>query len=124
MSTQRPLNDDEQSQLNALNAAVQAVIDARREWLDAKMHETSKLQVGDDIYDVHAGVNLGTVSKLYRYHTGRNDLFDTSAYCNYEYQTRPGCRDNTSRQMGRPFGTREDAAQHAKSRADRLAREL
>ncbi|YCU34461.1 hypothetical protein ACRYGU_16590 [Mycobacteroides abscessus] len=124
MSLQRRLNDDEKSQLEALTAAVQAALDARREWLDAKMHETSKLQVGDDIYDVETGVNLGAVTKLYRYHAGRNDLYDTSVECDYEYRTYGGYNDNTSRQSGRSFGTHEDAVEHAKSQVDRLSRRV
>ncbi|OHU55932.1 hypothetical protein BKG83_17305 [Mycobacteroides chelonae] len=115
MRTQRPLNADEHSELEALNAAVQAAIDARREWLDAKMRETSKLQVGDDIYDVQTGEKIGVVSGLYRYHAGRDDLYDTYVECDYQYETRPGCFGNTSSQGGRMFGTREDAAAHAKS---------
>ncbi|WP_131726071.1 hypothetical protein [Mycobacteroides abscessus] len=114
MRTQRPLNAEEYSELEALNAAVQAAIDARREWLDAKMRETSKLQVGDDIYDVQSGEKLGVVSGLYRYHAGRDDLYDTYVECDYQYETRPGCFGNTSSQGGRLFGTREDAAAHAK----------
>jgi len=115
MRTQRPLNADEESELEALNVAVQAAIDSRREWLDAKMRETSKLQVGDEIYDVATGEKLGVVSRLYRYHTGRNDLYDTHVECDYQYETRPGCFGNTSSQSGRVFGTREDAAARAKS---------
>ncbi|MFA4050929.1 MULTISPECIES: hypothetical protein [Mycobacteroides] len=101
------MNADEHSELDALNAAVQAAIDARREWLDGKMRETSKLQVGDDIYDAQTGEKLGVVSGLYRYHAGRDDLYDTDVECDYQYETRPGCFDNTSRQVGRMFGTRE-----------------
>lgn len=112
-ANQIPLSDDESSQLEALNAAVQAAIGARRKWLDTKMLETSKLKVGDDIYDVQAGVKVGTVSRLYRYWAGRDDLYDTSVQCEYEYQTRPGCYDNTSRQTGRSFGTRADAVRYA-----------
>ncbi|MFA4084314.1 hypothetical protein ONA92_21690 [Mycobacteroides salmoniphilum] len=121
MRTQRPLNADEESELEALNASVQAAIDARREWLDAKMLETSKLKVGDDIYDVETGVKLGTVSRLYRYHSGRNDLYDTHVECDYEYESRPGCFGNSSTQVGRVvFGTHEDAVRDAESRVARL----
>lgn len=123
MRTQRPLNADEHTELEALNAAVQGAIDARREWLDAKMRETSKLQAGDDIYDVQTGEKLGVVSGLYRYHAGRDDLYDTYVECDYQYETRPGCFGNTSSQGGRVFGTREDAAAHAKSLVAQLTLE-
>jgi len=120
MSTQRPLTDDEKGELAGLNAAVTAAIEARSAWLDAKMAECSRLQVGDDIYDLRSGVRLGKVSGLYRFWADRDDgIRDTSAHCDYEYETSPRCFDNTSRQM-RSFGTREDAISHAEARTARL----
>ena len=120
-ATQRPLTDDEKAALDALNAAVLAAIDARRAWLDAKMHECSRLQVGDDIYDVDSGRRLGTVSRLYRFWQDRDGgVRDTSPNCSYEYETSPRCFDNTSRQSGRSFGTKEDALRRAELRASLL----
>jgi hypothetical protein len=119
--TQRPLTEDEKGELANLNAAVSAAIEARRTWLDDKMHETSRLQIGDDIYDLDSGLELGRVSKLYRYWEDRDEgVRDTSAYCNYEYEKYPRCFDNTSRQIGLRYGTREDAARDAEIRASRL----
>lgn len=119
-TTQRPLTEDEKHQLDNLTAAVTAAVEARRTWLDAKMHECSHLQVGDDIYDVNQGRKVGTVSKLYRYWRDRNPLLDDSHYCDYKYQTSANGSDNTSRQVGRSFGTREDAIR----RAEALRRQL
>lgn len=121
MSACRPLTDEERSELDALNEAVQEAIDARREWLDTKMHEVSALKVGDDIYDTRSGQKLGVVSKLYRYHADQNPLFDTHVSVNYQYETGSRCFSNTSSQIGVSFGTREDAARFAKYRADFLA---
>lgn len=45
---------------------------------------------------------------------------DTSAYCSYQYEESPRCFDNTSRQTGRLFGTREDALSYAEMRASSL----
>lgn len=104
--TQRQLTEAEQAELDALNAAVTSAKEARRDWLDRKMHETSHLQVGDSIYDLRTGERLGTVRKLYRYDK-------SSVYCDYEYETAPRCFDNTSSQPGRSFGTRADAASSA-----------
>lgn len=119
--TQRRLTDDEQQELDELNAAVTAALTARRDWLDAKMHETSTLQVGDDIYDINAGMKLGTVSRLYRYQSDNYDgVYDTSVSCDYRYETHPRCFDNTSRQIGLSYGTRDDAVQHADRHAARL----
>lgn len=120
--TQRALNDDEQRELDALNAAVTAAVEARRDWLDAKMHETSRLQPGDDIYDTDSGRKLGRVSELYRYQTGRNDLLDTGHYCDYQYETGRLSFDNTSRQVGLSYGTREDAASLVSRLASLLVR--
>lgn len=119
--TQRPLTDDEKVELAALNEAVLAAIKARSAWLDVKMHECSRLQVGDDIYDVDSGARLGKVSRLYRFWADRDDgVRDTSVSCSYEYETHPRCFDNTSRQVGVSFGTREDALGRAERQASWL----
>lgn len=118
--TQRPLTENEQGELADLNTAVSAAIEARRAWLDAKMHETSRLQVGDDLYDLDKGVKVGTVSELYRYWRDRDEgVRDKSAHCDYQYETSPRCFDNTSRQS-RSFGTREDAIRRAEMRSSLL----
>lgn len=118
-ATQRPLTEDEKAELADLTAAISAAIEARRVWLDAKMHETSQLQVGDDIYDLNTGSRLGKVSGLYRYWRDRNDLLDKDPYCEY-YYSNLGHRSNTSSQSGRSFGTREEALLRAEAQASRL----
>jgi hypothetical protein len=123
---QRPLTDDEKGELANLTAAVSAAIAARRVWLDAKMHECSRLQVGDDIYDLTSGTMVGTVSRLYRFWADRDEgVRDTSVHCDYEYETSPRCFDNTSRQSGRSFGSRDDALHCADSaQLERMQRQL
>lgn len=119
-TTQRPLTEDEKRELAELNAAVSAAIEARRNWLDAKMHETSRLQVGDDIYHLRTGLRLGKVSELYRFWANRDDgIRDTSIECHYKYATSPLSFSNTSSQRG-PFGTLEDAIGQAEAEAARL----
>lgn len=119
--TQRNLTEDEKGELANLNAAVSAAIEARSLWLDAKMHETSRLQVGDDIYDLNSGRSLGRVSELYRFWRDRDEgVRDTSVDCSYRYETHPRSFDNTSRQSGLSFGTREDAASRAEMQVSRL----
>lgn len=117
---QRRLTDNERAELDALNESVSAAIQIRREWLDAKMHETSQLQPGDAIYDLATGRQLGIVRRLYRYHADGNQLYDDSPSCSYEYGTGNNCYDNTSRQPGLSFGTREEALQRAEAYAARL----
>lgn len=124
MMTQRALTEDEKAELSGLTEAITAAIEARRAWLDAKMAETSALQVGDDIYELVTGVKVGVVAGLYRYWQGRNDLLDDDHYCDYRYQTYGNCFDNTSRQSGRSFGTREQASRRADAAASRLRAEL
>lgn len=106
------MTENDQAELDALNKAVDDAICTRREWLDKKMHEYSKLKVGDDIYDLNKGIKVGVVSKLYRYWTGKDDLRDDSLDTNYEYDT--GCgHSNTSCQHTTSFGTRPDAIRRA-----------
>jgi hypothetical protein len=119
-ATQRPLTEGERAELARLSAAIEEAIRARTAWLDAKMVETSTLKVGDEIYDVDSGVMVGTVRGLYRYWQDRNDLLDTGYYCHYEYRTPGGSNDNTSRQPGRSFGTRNEALHRAEQRASAL----
>lgn len=119
----RELTPTEQAELNALNDAVDAAIETRRTWLDRKMVECSDLQPGDAIYDLNKGTLLGQISKLYRFWRDREEgVMDRSLSCDYEYETHPRCFDNTSRQVGASFGTREQAQTRLQSRADFLAR--
>lgn len=119
--TQRPLTESEKSELADLNAGVVAAIQARRVWLDAKMYECSRLQIGDDIYDLDSGAKLGKVTELYRYSRDRDEgVRDTHAYCDYRYEMYRGCFDNTSRQGTLFFGTHDDAIAHAERRVSRL----
>jgi hypothetical protein len=119
--TQRPLTDAEQRELDDLTAAVTTAIEKRRDWLDTKMHESSHLHPGDDIYDLQTGAKLGKISELYRYWRDRDEgVRDTSHYCGYQYETQPRCFDNTTRQIGRSFGTRKQAISYAESRLRRI----
>lgn len=105
MSNQRPLTVDEKAELEALNKSVTDAIEARSRWLDAKMVETSCLQVGDGIYDLDTGSRVGTVTRLYRVSAkNHNGIYDTSVSCYYEYEKAPRSFDNTSRQTGRRLG--------------------
>lgn len=118
---QRPLTEDEKYELAKLNAAVSEAIKTRRKWLDAKMQECSRLQVGDGIYDLSKGIKLGIVSDLYRYGSDRDEgVRDTSVHCDYQYRTYAHYFDNTSRQPGLSFGTREDAIRETEMRASQL----
>lgn len=117
----RDLTEDEKHELADLNNAVSAAIEVRRAWLDTKMHECSRLQPGDDIYDVNSGVRLGEVTEIYRYWADRDEgVRDTSLSCEYRYRKFTGSNDNTSRQTSASFGTREDALREAEWQTARL----
>lgn len=118
--TQRKLTEAEKLEIDALNQAVTDAIEKRKKWLDAKMVETSRLKVGDDIYDIESGDKIGIVSGLYRYDDEENPLYDTSYRCDYEYEVRKNCFDNTSSQIGLLYGTKEDAARYHENMAAML----
>ncbi len=122
MMGQRALNENEQAELDRLNEDIDQALRDRCDWLDAKMVETSPLQVGDEIYDLDTGSCLGRVTQLYRYWRDRErGILDTLHYCDYEYESSPGIRRNTSSQSGRrSFGTREEALRRAESLASAL----
>lgn len=102
---QRHLTVDELRELADLNAAVITAVETRRVWLDKKMVECSKIQVGDSIFNLDTGQLLGKVTKLYRlFRNLDGGFFDTSPYCHYEYEAGPLRLDNTSRQPGLRFG--------------------
>jgi hypothetical protein len=119
--SQRYLTDAENEELRKLTEAIDDALKARTEWLNAKMVETSDLKIGDDIYDCSTGIRLGKVTKLYRYWQGQgNQLLDTGPHCHYEYETETQLCDNTSRQTGRSFGTKEEAKSVIEMRLKRL----
>lgn len=113
----RELTSVEQKELVDLNNAVTDAIRARKEWLNRKMHEISHLHPGDDIYDLDSGKRLGTVSRLYRYHTDRNVELDCCLSFHCEYSVDTNCYDNTSRQIGLRWGTKEQAREAAETRS-------
>lgn len=120
---QRSLTADEKAELERLNQAVKDAIAQRRAWLDTKMFETSKLKVGDEIYDLDTGQRLGVVRSLYRYWRDRNDgVLDTDHSCDYTYahESSPMCTYNTSSQSGRRFGTKQEAIDAAQRALERL----
>lgn len=104
--------------LEQLNAAVDEAIRKRREWLDAEMVRQSPIKVGDMLYDLESGRPVGRVVELYRYWRDRdNGIHDKNLDWDYGYEHGPRMIDNTSRQVGRRFGTREQAKAAMERRA-------
>ncbi len=106
------------AKLDALNQAVEKAIHARTVWMNEHMKDYAKFQIGDEIYD-ERGYSLGTVTEHYRYHAG-DPRFDTSMFIHYRYRTPGGYNDNTSRQIGVGFYTREEAERNLRYAAERL----
>lgn len=108
------MKEQDRLKLDELNKRVEDAIKERRKWLDSKMPEYAKVQVGEAIYDLNKGIKLGVVSKHYRYWQDRDEgVRDTSLDINYEYNTGGNCYDNTSRQYV-CVGTIEDLIKHKK----------
>jgi len=118
----KPLSDDDRKRLDELNDAVKAAIETRRDWLDSKMPEYAEMQVGDDVYDLDSCVKVGKVSDLYRYWRDQDEgVRDDSLSIEYEFETRPNCFDNTSRQP-LAVGSKSQARDMARSRLDSVSR--
>ena len=101
------------AKLETLNKAVGDAVAARTKWMDEHMADYSKFQIGDEIYSKN-GIKLGIGAELYRYHAG-DSRFDTSMYIHQRYRVDNGgfeYLDNTSRQTGRSFFTKEGIRRH------------
>ena len=95
----KEITESDKAKLAELNEAVTAAIRERTEWLDAKMSEYADIPIGDGIYDLASGVQVGVVTEHYRYSAGRDDgIWDTSLWVDHRFRTSRGSYDNTSRQ--------------------------
>jgi hypothetical protein len=114
-----------QTELDALNKEVEDTLAKRTTWMNAHMEDFSDFKVGDEVYNPNTGTLLGVVSRLYRYHQDGDPRYDDHMDVEIEYRMTgsKNCFDNSSRHAGGgpSFGTREDALQTAKSRAEYLA---
>lgn len=111
-----PLSDDDRAELDRLNAAVDAAIEARTRWLDAKMEQYAPVKVGETLYDLETGEMLGKVTDYYRYQAGQNKLYDTSLSIDLRY----GRGENTSSQIRRRFGSKTDLERELQYKLQRL----
>jgi len=101
------LTNEDKNILHQLNIDVINTIKKRRDWLDSKMQEYAEMQIGDNIYNLETGLPVGIVSKLYRLWRDTDEGFrDKVLEINYEYRTKQGWYDNTSRQPHQ-LGSRE-----------------
>lgn len=103
------------AELEALNANVDRAIAARKAWMDEHMDDYARYHLGEVLVDLDTGQTLGTVTKLYRYFGDRDPRFDTRMEIQYEFTREIGSygsamSDNTSRQPGLRYGTKEEYA--------------
>lgn len=116
------MNQADEDRLVRLNKAVTEAIQARREFLDAKMLEYSPLKVGDEIYELENCTCVGIVTGIYRFWRDRNEgVSDTSLSYDYQYRSSDSrVVYNTSGQHGILFGSKEDARKELGRRLERL----
>lgn len=110
------------AELAALNKAVDDAVAARRAWMDAHMPDYARHRVGETLYDLNTGRELGTVSRLYRYWGEQDDpRYDTTMSVQYEIvvSNSHGVRvlDNTSRQPGLRYGNAAQLAREMEGKA-------
>jgi hypothetical protein len=94
-------------ELKQLNAEVDAVLAKRKAWMDEHMKDFAKVQIGEDIYDLHTKRKLGVVTAHYRYWDHQhNPLYDNGMNVECQFQPNPREKffDNTSRQPGLWWG--------------------
>jgi hypothetical protein len=75
--------------LEIFNNEVESLLKKRKDYLDKKAIELSKVKIGEDLYDLKTFKKLGKVSEIYCY---SETCFDIS----YQYETSKNCFDNTS----------------------------
>lgn len=72
------------AELHQLNAAVDVAVSARKSWMDAHMPDYAEYQVGDVLYNLSTGVQVGAVTRLVRYWGDQNDpRFDRTMEITY-----------------------------------------
>jgi hypothetical protein len=94
----KEMSKTDRNKLARLNCDIDDAIKRRTKWLDSKMSEYSDIQVGDTIYNIQTKELLGIVTKLYRYQTNQNVIYDTTLSICYEFRRYDDIIDNTSRQ--------------------------
>lgn len=104
------LNESDQKELDVLNDKVKEAVEQRKEWLEKKMIEYAKFQIGEEIYalNIHKyGGALGTVSEFYLYPEPQEFRKEELNIC-YQYETSRNCYSNTSSQEGACFVTKQE----------------
>ncbi len=119
MSRQRSMSEADREQLAALNDAVEAALEERTQWLDAKMAEYATVPVGEMLYDLGKRCALGRVKRHYRYDAERPGCLDDHLNIDYEYEVDAYSSDNTSRH-GRHVGSKAELIEEQRARVREL----
>lgn len=108
------------AELAVLNKAVGDSITARRAWMDQHMTDYARYRIGETLYDLDTGRELGVVSALYRLWGEQDDpRYDTRMNVEYRIAVSGHANmfDNTSRQPGLRYGNANDLARDLERRA-------
>jgi hypothetical protein len=95
------------TELDALNKAVDDAIAARKKWMDDNMEKFAKFKIGEEIYDISKNPPrfMGIVKEYYRiWGDDRDSRYDRSMNIHYRFTN----GSNTSSQIGVRFGTMKD----------------
>lgn len=100
MSFIKSIPPELRAQLNALNEAVDAAVNARTKFLDDHMAEVSLVKIDDPLYDRDTRRLVGYVTALYRYWQNRDWRYDNqfSVEVKFRHPLHTNYIDNTSRQ--------------------------
>lgn len=96
------------AELAALNTAVDEAIRLRSEWMDRHMVDYAEHPIGAELYNQSTGQRLGKVVEHYRYHAGRDPIYDRTMSIEYRFDN----GDNTSRYGTISAVTRQQLAEH------------
>jgi len=106
------VTDEDRAELDRLTTAVKDALAARAAFLDKRVPEIADVKVGELLYDLESGLPVGEVVSINRWNRG---TVDDDGF-GYFYRYRDGGIDNTARQHGKSFGSKDQALQRAETR--------
>ena len=114
----RPDRTELNEQLAQLNAAVTEAVATRTRWMDEHMADYARFAIGERVYDLNTGRDLGTVVCYYRYWAessghGGGAMGDTSMHIDYTLTSGEG-------RTGLRLGSWADLVRHRQRELGRL----
>lgn len=110
-SLKRNLTENEEKELRNITNKIEELLKERSSWLDNKMRELAKFEVGDEIYSLSTGVKLGYVTHMYR-RTNNTYTDNRLSAIGYEFKKSPNdcvIYNTGNLQLGyKGYGTKEE----------------